>query len=549
MRAEEILMRIPSQWKKLFITVPFLLAVFLLAAAPATRPGTMASKTPLFLPAVTYDSGGVENVSFVSSGSVAVADVNSDGVPDVIVGTFCAISDNSNACNFGLVNGSVDVLLGNGDGTFKAAVTYDSGGLGALSIAVADVNGDGKLDVVVANGASHQVGVLLGNGDGSFRPAVGYGAGGEVGSVAVADVNGDGKPDLLVANVGGLLGVLLGNGDGTFKAVVTYGSGGGPNSITVADLNGDGKPDLVAANICPTACNGSAGILLGNGDGTFMPAVTYGAGGVDPGSVAVADVNGDGKPDLVLPNFDGTVGVLLGHGDGTFQSVVTYDSGGTVGRQAAVVDVNGDGKLDLVVADSCQSFNCTASGAVGVLLGNGDGTFQPAVAYDSGGSRPHSLVVADVDGNGAPDILVANSCLPTDNQNCPGDGVVGVLLHAPVDTTPPVITISATPKVLWPPNDKMVPVTVSGTITDTGFGVNLTSAAYTVKDEYGEVQPTGAITLSSAGKYSFTVLLRASRRGSDLDGRRYTVTVRAKHNAGNSGSKTSAVTVPHDQGD
>jgi len=116
-------------------------------------------------------------------------------------------------------------------------------------------------------------------------------------------------------------------------------------------------------------------------------------------------------------------------------------------------------------------------------------------------------------------------------------------------TTPPVITLSVTPKVLWPPNGKMVPVSVSGTITDTGSGVNVNSAAYAVNDEYGEVQPQGAITLGLGGAYSFTILLQASRLGTDLDGRHYAVTVQAKDNAGNVGSKTSAVIVPHDQGD
>jgi hypothetical protein len=116
-------------------------------------------------------------------------------------------------------------------------------------------------------------------------------------------------------------------------------------------------------------------------------------------------------------------------------------------------------------------------------------------------------------------------------------------------TTPPVITLSVTPKVLWPPNGKMVPVNVSGTITDTGSGVNANSAAYAVKDEYGEVQPQGAITLGLGGAYSFTILLQSSRVGTDLDGRRYTITVRAKDSAGDAGSKTSAVIVPHDRGD
>jgi hypothetical protein len=161
--------------------------------------------------------------------------------------------------------------------------------------------------------------------------------------LAVADVNGDGKPDLVLANncaIGGstgcpeetgVVGVLLGNGDGTFQAAVAYGSGGytaggsGHGSVAVADVNGDGKPDLVVANECGNnrdcPAYGTVGVLLGNGDGTFQSAVAYGSGGYDANSVAVADVNGDGKPDLVVANLcgdnnpngncNGTVGVLL----------------------------------------------------------------------------------------------------------------------------------------------------------------------------------------------------------------------------------------------
>ena len=133
-------------------------------------------------------------------------------------------------------------------------------------------------------------------------------------SVAVADVNGDSKPDLVVANyrVGssdyysnGTVGVLLGNGDGTFQPAVGYDSGGqGANSIAVADVNGDGKPDLLVTNCAPTStnCSGVVGVLMGNGDGTFQAVVTYLSGGVAASSVAIADVNGDGKPDLVVSN-------------------------------------------------------------------------------------------------------------------------------------------------------------------------------------------------------------------------------------------------------
>ena len=162
-------------------------------------------------------------------------------------------------------DGIIGVLLGNGNGTFQTAVTYDSGGLNPYSVAVADVNGDGKPDLLVANEGSNTVGVLLGNRNGTFQTAVTYGSGGlGAVSVAVADVNGDGKPDLLVANEGSnTVGVLLGNRNGTFQTAVTYGSGGlGAVSVAVADVNGDGKPDLLVAMV---NCGGSAG--CGGSDG------------------------------------------------------------------------------------------------------------------------------------------------------------------------------------------------------------------------------------------------------------------------------------------
>jgi hypothetical protein len=129
-------------------------------------------------------------------------------------------------------------------------------------------------------------------------------------------------------------------------------------------------------------------------------------------------------------------------------------------------------------------------------------------------------------------------------------GFVDVLLNSsePADTTPPRITISITPKHLWPPTGRMVLVRISGTITDAGSGVNVNSATYAVKDEYGEVEPTRTIVLGPGGAYSFTIFLQASRRGSDQDGRHYKVTVQAKDNAGNLASKASTVIVPHNQG-
>jgi hypothetical protein len=316
MRAEEIVMRIRSPQRKSFNTVPFLLTVFLLAAAPTSQLRATGSNTALFLPAVTYPSGG----QFAAS--VAAGDLNGDSKVDVVV-----VNANSN---------TVGVLLGNGDGTFQPVVTYGSGGRVPFSVAVADVNGDKKPDLLVVNScattcASGSVGVLLGNGDGTFQSAVTYDSGGQRPSVAVGDVNGDDKLDLLVGNYRSI-GVLLGNGDGTFQPAVTYGLGltGFAYSLAVADFNGDGKLDLIVAVGCidyPTCTSGAVDLLQGNGDGTFQAAVTYSSGGCEATSearsVSVADLNGDGIPDVLVGNFScGAASVLLGNGDGTFQTAV-----------------------------------------------------------------------------------------------------------------------------------------------------------------------------------------------------------------------------------
>src|SRR2546426_7443663 len=245
-------------------------------------------------------------------------------------------------------------------------------------------------------------------------------------SVAVADVNGDGKLDLLVANFctatpcggDGTVGVLLGNGDGTFQPAVTYDSGGqNAVSIAVADVNSDGKPDAVVTDNCVTStCDaGAVGVLLGNGDGTFQAAVNYTSGGLSPSSVVVGDVNGDGKPDLLVGNIymgngnysRGSVGLLLGNGDGTFLGPVSFDSGGEYAYGVAVGDINGDGKLDLFVANFCADSTC-ASGGVAVFLGKGDGSFQPVVTYGSGGRNSYAVAVGDVNADGKPDLLIGD---------------------------------------------------------------------------------------------------------------------------------------------
>jgi len=497
-----------------------------------------------FQPAVTYGSGG-----YIAQ-SVRIADVNADGKPDIIV------ADWWDANNVGVVG----VLLGNGDGTFQTAVTYETGGAPNHSLEVADVNGDGKLDLIVSSCAANAstcgstdgvVSVLLGNGDGTFQHARSYSSGAPDGAhVAVADMNGDGKVDLIVTNyVGetngdGTAAVLLGNGDGTFQSPVLYDVGApNPDGVAVADVNGDGVLDLLVGS----RSGSTLSVLLGKGAGTFQPAITYATGGGNSGWVSVADLNGDDKLDAVMGNTNlglsnGTVSILLGSGNGTFETPVAYDSSGYAAVKLIIADVNGDGREDLVVAN-CGPVGGCGTGVIGVMLGRGDGTFDAAVTFSSGVYNTTETAVADLNGDGRPDVIAANQCA---TGGCATGSVSVLLNNAPLCTTPPVITLSTTPAVLWPPNGKMMPVTVSGTITDTGCIV--TTAAYAVKDEYGEVQPSGPVTLGPGGAYSFTVLLQTSRLGTDLDGRFYTITVSASNDAGGTGSQAGSVIVPHDRG-
>ena len=451
----------------------------------------------LFLPATTYGSGGDEPLS------IAVGDVNGDGKPDLVLANICA-------CDLG-----VAVLIANGDGTFRTAVTYNSGGAFADSIAIADVDGDGIPDLVVGNECGNfsnnacsgtgesGVGVLLGNGDGTFRAPLTFLSGGTfLQSVAVADVDGDGRPDLLAVNGcafvnaakcsgtlrNGTVGVLLNRGFGTFQLANTFDSGGlVPTSIAVGDLNGKGTLDLVVAN----SSSDALGVLLGNGSGSFGKPITYSAHFAN--WVEVADVNGDGKLDLVVAN--GSVGVLLGNGDATFQPIVSYDSGGASTSAVTVRDVNGDGKADLIVANH-------GSGSVGVLLGIGNGTFQKALTYSTGGSSPNSVAVSDVNRDAKPDLLTTNS----------GSGSVGVLLnnsgeHSSTSTS---LASSLNPstygqKVTW-----SAMVTSSGSVAPTGT-VKFTWSGHSIG--LAILNSSGVATLSRSNLNADTYPLTAVYAG------------------------------------
>ncbi len=254
-----------------------------------------------FKPGVTYVVG-------TNPTSVAVADVNGDGNLDLAV-------TNQNCTNGGppCGVGTVSILRGDGDGTFQAKVDYPAGS-NPNWVAVGDFNKDGRLDLAVADGNSvvpSAVSVLLGNGDGTFRTPVSYALNTNGASVAVADFNGDGRLDLAVVDNIGLVSILMGNGDGTFQPRTDYAVGSFPwGSLSIGDFNGDGHPDLAVANFG----SNSVSVLLGKGDGTFQPQIQVSTGS-SPHGVTSGDFNRDGRLDLAVANTqDNTVSILLQDG-------------------------------------------------------------------------------------------------------------------------------------------------------------------------------------------------------------------------------------------
>jgi len=330
---------------------------------------------------------------------VAVGDFNHDGVPDLVT-----ISPNGDY---------ISVLLGTKGGMFNAARDYDTN-TQARFIATADFNGDGVMDMAVGDNQG-MVKVMLGKKSGGFAAPVSYTANGTLTiQVVVADLNGDHIPDLVV--LGGSpttpISVLLGNGDGTFKPAMNsaVGSVQNPVSIVVADFNGDGIPDLGVA-YQGSSTFGAMSMQFGNGDGTFKPPVSYNVGSYYPYWMTAGDFNGDGKLDLALVTGGnpGNLLIMLNNGDGTFPaSPIVGPTMGIYPLFVAAADLNGDGKLDVVACDQLQKTN-----NVYVALGNGDGTFQTATAYTAG-QATQALVIADFNGDGIPDIAVANTG-PTGN--------------------------------------------------------------------------------------------------------------------------------------
>ena len=450
----------------------------------------------------TFATGFTPDPAF---STIVSADFDGDGKLDL------AVSDPGTP---GSSNGGVAILLGNGNGGFQAA-KYFPAGQNPSSLAAADFNGDGKIDLAAASSVGSTIAVLSGKGDGTFTTPVSYGNGGDSQAIPAAilaiDLNGDNHPDLVVANQGfvtvpnssistlintgsgfkpdfnapfplGMIPtmlaysdlnndgkldlvaaspsssasiVLFGNGDGTFQqpayyaAANTAGSvavlplddgtsllvttdqlsgnlwlsvvspegsigapplylvGGMPTGVAVADLNGDGLPDVVV-----TGGSSDVSVLLGQKSGPLGGPAGYSLGQPSPmpQAVAVGDLNNDGKPDVVVASTGqagnpGLVSVLLGKGDGTFEPPNSTDVNQTA-QSIALADLNGDGKLDAVVAayGSQSSFAGTDPGGIVVLPGKGDGTFQTPQKLTVSGLHPEAVAVADLNGDGIPDI-------------------------------------------------------------------------------------------------------------------------------------------------
>jgi hypothetical protein len=335
-------------------------------------------------------------------GGIAAADVNGDGKPDLIVPVTFA--------------NQLSVLLNKGNGSFEPFATYPLPE-NPEAVAVGDFNNDKKIDVAVVNLGSGSISVLLNSGTGTFGGYTQYDTNGYGPGIATGDFNKDGNVDIVVTDIdSNTVSVLLGNGTGAFPSFATYPTGLSPYGVTVADFNHDGSPDLAVAN----QSAGTISILLNKGDGTFLPKVDYTVGG-NPLTIAAGSFRNNGIVDLAVATDQafGGIAILLGNNDGTFQKAVTYD---TLNNAYSIVagDFNNDGDLDLAFT----VLNSGNPGFVTLMPGLGDGTFGNGLTLTAG-TLAYGIVAADFNKDGGLD-------LATDNGSTSDVGSASVLLNEPV---------------------------------------------------------------------------------------------------------------------
>lgn len=343
-----------------------------------------ASVTNIVVPRGSSNSGGAL--------SIASSDFNGDGVPDFVVG------QSSTSPGMGLV-----VFLAQSDGSLGKGVVYAQNS--ALSyVAAADLNRDGKADIVASNWATGAVEVFLGNGDGTFQAPSSITLPGITNGLVVADLNGDGWPDVAVTGRNSVVYILLNDGKGSLALTGTYPISGVGYELVAADLNKDGKLDLAVA----MTTTSRVAILLGNGDGTFSAAPDYDTTLPAVYGIAAGDLDKDGNADLVItsPNA-GALAVAFGKGDGTFNPPAIYAASSLTSQlnpspgEVALSDVNTDGRLDIVYANSGYS-------SVGILLGSGGRRFQGPYEFGAGGGSL-AVAIADLNKDGWPDVITADA--------------------------------------------------------------------------------------------------------------------------------------------
>jgi hypothetical protein len=346
----------------------WLLCALVLVSSPGAA-ATSSASAPSFKAARDF------RTSAKSAQSVALGDLNGDGTLDVVAAHGADLPVNLRGLR------AVSVLLGRGDGRLGPSRAYPTGKpgdqLGAWSVALGDLNGDGKLDAATGNLGAKSVSVLANSGRGAFAAPVNYPLKRQPQDIAIVDLNGDGKLDITTANPN-TVSVLLNRGDGTFGNTLEYPGGRNTWAFAVGDLNGDGRPDIALTNYARS----SVSVLLNRGDGSFGTAVDY-ASGPGPRAITMGDVDGDGKPDVVTANgsfdpsrgfwFDG-ISVFRGKGDGTFRPKRDYraraEGNGLAFVSVRLGDVNGDRKPDLVTANASDDWGMS------VFVNEGTGTFH-----------------------------------------------------------------------------------------------------------------------------------------------------------------------------
>ena len=339
--------------------------------------------------------------------SMAIADLNGDGKPDLATANLYA--------------NSISVLLSRGDGMFRRRRAYRAGG-DPRSIAIGDLNRDGSPDVVSSSNDANNVSVRLNKGNGRFRAGRRYAVPGGPVAVGIGDLNGDGAQDVVTANRTSVVSVLLNRGNGRLRRLRQYRTGLEPVSVGLRDLNADGRLDLVTAN----AEANSVSVLLNAGNGRLQARTDY-AVGRSPMAVAAADLTGDGSPDIATANLDGnSVSVLVNRGEGSLESSTDYRAGGDP-RSVAIGDADGDGRPDIVTVNAEAR---TAS----VLANTGNGAFQPLGDFATG-SYGVSVAVGDLNGDGKLDLATANLgadtvsvLLATTSVLCTAPDVIGTTL-------------------------------------------------------------------------------------------------------------------------